>query len=541
MDISTQTSSPARTREGDGPPVPFRRRPFPGRLRCVLGAALLAAAAAVPLTASGAAAASPLCLSGTLQYDYQSAEAGTAKPTMTKPVRNANVELWGAEKSTDTPRKLSTDYNYTGVGDGGFNLCHTPVSTTSMSSMWVRFRTESTKLWKVGDSTGTPYTLDSPVRTNVTASTSLGNLKPSADTARAWHAFDTVNLLWWSRNNPASICWSAHETDGNACTELNIRWTSGSTDGPYYDLANTVHLSAADPDSEHTVLHEAGHFFMHRLYDGWWPTVTGCNPHYVERTSSDTCAWVEGFADSVAAYLLGDYRYVFPNGTSAGFTYTTNWNTGDRVQGNVDGSLLDLWNHVDGGWNGTVGVLTGHTASTFAQYFKNLRPVASPPLSTTGTALTYLAAHTIDYGPTIVGDGQYHGLTNGGGLALEHAGQCAATTNVVADVTTYDSTHASQRWKADANGDGTARIYDSCPNPLTLTAPATAGAQVTLKAFNAADAYQKWQVTQNGSGTLTLTNPATGYVLDSTALTPGAAVTVNTAVNATNQNWATLS
>lgn len=344
-----------------------------------LGIAVLAVTAAVPLAATPAlAAAAPICLSGTLQYDYQSAEAGTAKPTMTKPVRNANVQLWGNEKSTDSPHQLTADYQYTDVNDGSFNLCYTPTSTTSMSSMWVRFRTESTKLWKVSDTTGTPYTLDSPVQTNIAASTSLGTLKPSVDTARAWHAFDTVNLLWWNRNNPTSDCWSAHEADSNACTELNVQWTANSADGPYYDLANTVHLSAADPDSEHTVLHESGHFLMHRLYNGWWPTVTNCSPHYINLVSSGTCAWVEGFADSTAAYLLGDYRYVWSDGSSYSFTYTTNWNTGDQVQGNVDGSLLDLWNNVDGGWNNTISVLTTHTPSTFADYFKTDRPAANP-------------------------------------------------------------------------------------------------------------------------------------------------------------------
>lgn len=136
-----------------------------------------------------------------------------------------------------------------------------------------------------------PYTLNSPTQTNIAASTSLGTLKPSADTARAWHAFDTVNLLWWNRNNPTSDCWSTHEADNNACTELNIQWTANSADGPYYDLANTVHLSAADPDSEHTVLHESGHFLMHRLYNGWWPAITNCSPHYINLVSSGTCAW----------------------------------------------------------------------------------------------------------------------------------------------------------------------------------------------------------------------------------------------------------
>ncbi|MER6523215.1 hypothetical protein ACFWHQ_07410 [Streptomyces sp. NPDC060334] len=40
----------------------------------------LLAAAVVPLTAPSAAAASPICLSGKLQYDYQSAEAAGASP-----------------------------------------------------------------------------------------------------------------------------------------------------------------------------------------------------------------------------------------------------------------------------------------------------------------------------------------------------------------------------------------------------------------------------------------------------------------------------
>ena len=505
-----------------------------------LGIALLAATAALPLSATSAAAASPICLSGNLQYDYQSAEAGTGKPTLTKPVRNANVALWGAEKSTDTTHQLTADYQYTNTGGGGFNLCYAPTSTTSMSSMWVRFRTESTKLWKVSDTTGTPYTLDSPVQTNIAASTSVGVLKPSAATARAWHAFDTVNLLWWNRNNPTSICWSAHETNNNACTELNIQWTSNSADGPYYDLANTVHLSAADPDSEHTVLHESGHFLMHRLYNGWWPAITNCNPHYINLVSSGTCAWTEGFADSTAAYLLGDNRYVFPDGNSYSFTYTTGWNTGDQVQGNVDSSLLDLWNHVDGGWNSTITMLNSQTPSTFANFWA-LRSTANPPLATTGTALTYLASHTIDYGPTIVGDGQYHSLTNGGGLVLEHAGQCANSTNVVADLNAYDSTYASERWKLDANAGGTARIYDSCLTPLTLTAPATAGTQVTLNAFDPNNRYQQWQVTRNGSGNLTITNPATGYVLDSAAVSTGAAVTVKPAGSANTQDWAATS
>ncbi|MFD5885799.1 hypothetical protein ACFWHQ_07405 [Streptomyces sp. NPDC060334] len=75
-----------------------------------------------------------------------------------------------------------------------------------MSSMWVRFSTESTKLWKVSDGNGTVYTFDSPTKTDLAAGADLGTLK--ASNARAWHAFDTINILWWARNNPVSDCWS---------------------------------------------------------------------------------------------------------------------------------------------------------------------------------------------------------------------------------------------------------------------------------------------------------------------------------------------
>ncbi|WP_405016219.1 ricin-type beta-trefoil lectin domain protein [Kitasatospora sp. NBC_00070] len=502
-----------------------------------MSTALLVATAVVPLTASSAAAATPICLSGKLSYDYESAEAGRGKPTLTKPVRNANIQLWGKEKATDAPRPLTADYRYTAVADGGFNLCYTPTATP-MSSIWVRFSTESTKLWKVSDGNGAVYTFDSPTRSDLAASADLGTLKASS--ARAWHAFDTVNLLWWARNNPVSDCWSTHEANNDACTELNIRWTANSADGPVYDLANTVYLPAAAPDSEHTVLHEAGHFFQHRLYNGQFPAVSGCSPHYVDKVSSASCAWTEGFADSVAAYLLKDSRYVWPDGGSQSFTYTTGWQTGDQVQGNVDGALLELWNNVDGGWDRTISVMTARKPATFADYFKTGRPTANPALSTTGSALTALAAHAINYGPTPVGDGRTHVLTNGGGLAVERSDQCGASASSPAVLATADPTRNKQQWTLRAEANGTAKLIDGCPDHLVLTAPTTSGGQTTLRAVNSSSPYQEWKVTQNNSGTYTITNPATGYTLDSAADTPGAAVTANPTGTANSQNWAAL-
>lgn len=163
-----------------------------------------------------------------------------------------------------------------------------------------------------------------------------------------------------------------------------------------------------------------------------------------------------------------------------------------------------------------------------------------PPLSTTGAALTALDTHAINYGPTVVGDNAYHALSNGGGVALQRGGTCSVTISSVAEFAALDTSRASQRWKFTANGDGTVRIYDSCPIPLYLTAPTTAGGQVSLQAVNLGGSNQKWQATQNAVGTYTLTNPATGFVLDGNA-TAGQAVTANTAsAGSASQNWASV-
>ncbi|MFF0393309.1 RICIN domain-containing protein [Kitasatospora sp. NPDC004615] len=501
--------------------------------------ALLAAGGIVPLTATAASAASPICMSGNLQYDYQSAEAGTSKPTLTKAARNASVELWGREKSTDTDHKLNTDTQLTGAADGSFNLCYTPVTTTAMDHLYVHFATQNNHVWRTADNTGTVYTFNTPTQSNISAGVALGTVKPTT-AQRAWHAFDTVNMLWSRRVNSTSPCWTAAETSAATCTMLTEQWYTGSTDGAWYDLSNTLHLADADPDSEHTVLHETGHFFQQRLYNGNFPAVTNCNPHYVNTASSATCSWTEAFADSLAAYLEGDQRYVWSNGSSMQFTAGAGWQTGDQVQGNVDAALLQLWNTVDGSWDRTISTLSSHTPATFSDYFRNVRPTAAPPLSTTGSALTALDASSINYGPTIVGDNGYHQLTNGGGVALQRNGTCTNILPTVAVFAAPNNSMASQRWKFVSNGDGTVQVFDSCPVPLYLTAPTTAGGQISLTALNLGGASQRWTVTQNSSGTYTLINPATGFSLDGNA-TAGQAVTANTAnASSTSQNWASI-
>ncbi|WP_051710958.1 RICIN domain-containing protein [Streptomyces sp. NRRL S-350] len=505
-----------------------------------LAAALFAAVAAVPLTATAAQAATPICISGAIQYDYQSAEDGTAKPTRTKPLRNAVVELWGAEKSTDTAHALNV-VGATSVNDGSYNLCYTPTTTTSLSTVWVKVWAASTgTVWRVLDGGYQYYTMDLPALSNVTGNRNTGTAKPPAATAPVWHIFDTVNLLYWNRANPTSWCWTANENNG-ACTPLTVRWypaTPAGT-GSYDPTDNIIYLTGVNADSEHLILHEASHFLMHRLFNGTWPSSITCSSHSIRYAATDGCAWSEGFATASAAYALGDSRFVYSDGSSQNLVYGDDWGVGDVVEGNVAGSLLDLWRGVDPDWSGTIAALAAQKPLTLSAYFNTARPAANPPLSTGSTALAKLIPHAIDYGPTMVGDGKSHVLTNGGYLVLNRIGGCNGATSANVEITTAVALSWGQQWKIDASSDGTVRISDACYQPLALTVPTAAGGTVTVKAFDPANPYQKWKLTKS-NGTVTLINTQTGLALDRTSTSPGDFATTKSPSGSNSQTWAPI-
>ncbi|MFJ6518281.1 RICIN domain-containing protein [Streptomyces filamentosus] len=496
--------------------------------------ALLTALALVPLAAVTATAASPICLQGRFDYTYQSAES-TGKPTLTAPVRVANVELWGAEKSGDAPRWLGVSQLTS--DQGSYSLCHTPTTTTTMDRVWAKVWSESRRLWRSLDNDNNAYfTQDSKTLTNVAAGTySLPTVWASGAAGRGWHAYDTLYDLWRKRENPTSDCWTALEADSNACTRLDVRVRSGDTAGWYDDWSNTVHLNGEAADSKHLILHEAGHFLLHRLYGGVWPDVDNCNPHYIHKASSETCAWTEGFADATAAYVLDDFDYVHPDGSRVSFLYGPGWEVGDQVQGNVAASLLRFWvNGPEYNWGPTLDLIRNQRPTTFSRYFNVDRPNAG--LSNTGTALLTTRRSAIDYAPSPVGDGKAHGLSNGGRWGLERAGGCGTAAPAAVRIGKYAPAYDSSNWKIDANADGTVRVSDNCAQPLTLTAPTGAGGAVTAKPFDPADAHQKWTFSRK-NGTLRFTNPQTGLVLATAGIDQDTPVTAQTPGNTNSQGW----
>ncbi|PNE39459.1 hypothetical protein AOB60_23325 [Streptomyces noursei] len=270
-------------------------------------------------------------------------------------------------------------------------------SASVTSRVWAEFQTQAGSMWSVVDGYNRRYSTTSNALSNVSGNKSLGTVYANSGQSRAWHAFDTLNKLWWDRGS-TSTCWTSNERDGR-CSPITVQWYPGSQDGTYWtNRDDKVHLADNDPDSGHTTVHEAGHSLMGKLYKGWWPYVTNCSPHYVNRTSSTTCGWTEGFADAVAFHTFKDTVMTWGNGSSmslANDRTTRGIDWGDACEARVATALVDLWSQVDGGWTKSNTMMSRERQSTFREYFLTDRPAYG--LDSGAKARNILYNHTIQY------------------------------------------------------------------------------------------------------------------------------------------------
>ncbi|WP_406263159.1 hypothetical protein OHT93_00755 [Streptomyces sp. NBC_00191] len=367
--------------------------------------------AKVPQTSGGTgsvaqAAGDPICISGGFNFTNQ---AGTWLGG-----RNLTVKLWGR-----TTANAAQQVYASGLTDnsGQYNLCFAlPVST--MYLLFVEFRSESA-VWQVTNGSGSVYSTTTPAIYNVSTNQNFGWTAPAAAQMRAWHAFDTLNLTWWWRSSGTG-CWTSNENP--PCSKITVQWWAGNADGGYYNpganaAASYIRLRDNDPDSEHLVVHESAHALMHQLYNWWWSNAN-CAGHQIWIALSTECAWTEGFANAVAGSVKGDNLFVWPSGSSVSMmnstwfnsgqpNSSTNWHNGDAVEGRVAGSLIDLWNQVDGGQASTINLLRTQGQWSFGEYFKDDRPVNG--LSTADFARSQPYAHTIDYRAGLLNSGFENG------------------------------------------------------------------------------------------------------------------------------------
>ncbi|WP_412543898.1 hypothetical protein R8Z50_15820 [Longispora sp. K20-0274] len=373
------------------------------------------------------------------------------------PGRNVPVTVLGKATSTGPTQTFAT--GMTTATDGTYIVCFN--STTTVYQLWVQFSATS-NLWRVTNNAGnSTYTVTTTAKSNVPSGTdpAFGTTSPTSTYMRGWHAFDTLNLLWFARASGTN-CWTARETAN--CTRITLHWQPGSTDGTYFDNTRPVGqryvaLADADPDSEHLVLHESGHAFMDLLYAGWWPVSDCPSTHYLHLRSGSTCAWTEGFANAIAGYVKGDGKFVFATGFEVDLMNTTPFNAGqpasatnpengDQVEMRVAGATIDLWRQVDTGPAGTFDLMRRYQSSTYREWFNDDRPLTG--LNTTATARDLVNTHTIDYRTGTPGSGIANGGFESGTTSW------TITGGVVGNWTTYPAQAGS--WYAWMGGNGSA-------------------------------------------------------------------------------------
>ncbi|WP_327321249.1 hypothetical protein OG735_01110 [Streptomyces sp. NBC_01210] len=314
-----------------------------------------------PLLVQQANAAPPLiCLTGTLKARFADAEA-RYKVTESA-VRNATWVLMGKRNGTGF-RQLASGAT---LNNGSFRAC--AASAATMDEAYVEFRSSGLDKWRVISDYEKPetslHTLQSKHLRNVTANRRVGVVLASGKAGGAFRMVDALNELYVERNS-GTPCWTRHET-GTPCSQLTVVWPYFSR-GPFFDHnndgsgTNFVFLPQVDAGSRHTLLHEAGHAYMYALFNKQIPQTDCPDPHYVIKSGGLKCAWIEGFADAVAAHTLGDRQYVWGDPTHdpqrLRLQPRADWEQGDKVQGRVGSALLDMWAR-PGEWKRTIDVMS---------------------------------------------------------------------------------------------------------------------------------------------------------------------------------------
>ncbi|MEW5868572.1 MAG: hypothetical protein AB1894_04800 [Chloroflexota bacterium] len=123
---------------------------------------------------------------------------------------------------------------------------------------------------------------------------------PYDDYRWAYYIYDLIaddawNYLYYT------VGWDNHYN-------LGVQWHLNNFGSSYYDNSvegiNVGHLDRRDPD---VILHEYGHFVMHKIYTNY-PT-HDCTGHVWYLPFSEECGWKEGWPTYLQAAIQGDKFY----------------------------------------------------------------------------------------------------------------------------------------------------------------------------------------------------------------------------------------
>ncbi|MER5178328.1 hypothetical protein ABT009_08135 [Streptomyces sp. NPDC002896] len=214
-----------------------------------------------------------------------------------------------------------------------------------------------------------------------------------ADAASAWTPGD---------------CWDSKDSD---CRRIDINWHPDDDPGGsfYRPGEDEIYLVPQDADDRNVAVHEIGHAVMDDVYEDMDWDKQCPSPHIITRTSSQPCAWSEGFGDWYGVAVFNDPVYV--DGGATAFTVdfdnhtwgTGGWDDGDAVEGRVAGALWDLvdgpgeapWDQYGEGLTNVWNTFLNHTDTSFRSYWNHR---AEDGHEVGDAALGSLFQNTIDYG-----------------------------------------------------------------------------------------------------------------------------------------------
>lgn len=287
------------------------------------------------------------------------------------PVSRATVEIWSAWAGK-APTLLATAES---ADDGYFWGCfHNRDSSHPNEGANPFFRVIlRNSSWDVTDKVGNkPYSYTWPVVVcdqcggNVDPSsayaqnienvlTSVGAVMPPNDAVPALGRAITIHNdveegYAWVRDKKNATCW-----DGQ-CASFEVIWGNKPGDnGAYFSGSSTIVLDDDAWSRKWVVLHEVGHAVMHRMYQSY-PDNWLCDPHYFYASSSESCAFTEGFATWFALRVMKSPKLA-SIGEDADWNFEArSWDDYDAiplgvghetVEGPVVGALWDLVDAAD--------------------------------------------------------------------------------------------------------------------------------------------------------------------------------------------------
>ena len=284
-------------------------------------------------------------------YDFDASENRT-------PARGITVELYDRDKRP-FPRNVILGVAQTDA-DGWYEIG--PVSNRDMDGgrddkgqdIFLLYRTTSSEI-QVQDSYGRVYFGSTFEEPGIMYNVSSGEIiyrdftvgfttdpQPVADAIRVystlWDGFDLV-----------------YETTGQNPGQAIATWEPEIQDGPYYTPGEFIHLRGGDAAFPHVILHQLAHNYMWNIYGG--SELPGGCPHGdhdadIQLNNSQTCAWVEGWAEFFAMAVTGDPRYYTQDlrlDLEEPTWGTLGWSNGDAVPGRVAGALWDLYDDLGDG------------------------------------------------------------------------------------------------------------------------------------------------------------------------------------------------